>query len=118
MWRKKMCKNPSNKIINIAIKEASKSPMKYKIGAVIYKNNEILSTGFNRWLHLGPTKYLPKAKYSIHAEADALFGLSRRLTYGSSIFIFRQGNLIAKPCKNCQHLIDKAGIQHIFYSPI
>jgi len=113
-----MSKKIPDKIIVAAMKAAARSNMRYKIGSVIYKDNNIISTGFNRWLHLGPTKYLPKANYSIHAEADALFGLSRRITYGASIFIFRQGNLLAMPCQNCQHLISKASISHTYYSPI
>jgi len=107
-----------DKVIVAAVKAASRSNMKYHIGAVLYNKNEIISSGFNRWLHKGMTKYLPKTGYSIHAEEDALFGISRRITYGSSIFIFREGNLLAKPCANCQKKLDKAGISHIFYSPI
>ena len=113
-----MPKKIPDKIIVAAMKAAARSNMRHKLSAIVFKDNQIISTGFNRWLHLGPTKYLPKANYSIHAEADALFGLSRRLTYGASIFIYRQGNLLAMPCQNCQHLISKAGISHTFYSPI
>lgn len=105
-------------IIVAAVKASARSNMKFHIGSVIYNKKDIISSGFNRWLHKGNTKYLPSCHYSIHAEADALFGLSRRLTYGASIFIYREGNLLAKPCKNCQRLIDKAGISHIYYSPI
>lgn len=107
-----------DKMIVAAVKASSRSNMKYKIGSVIYNKKDIISTGFNRWLHWGKPEYLPKAHYAIHAEADALFGLPRGLTYGASIFVYREGNLLAKPCRNCQKLIDKAGIQHVFYSPI
>lgn len=92
--------------------------MKHKIGACIFNKNEIISTGFNRWLHKGSSKYLPPCHFSIHAEEDALFGLSRRQTYGSSIFVYRSNNRLAKPCSNCQKAIDRAGIQHVLYSPV
>lgn len=108
-----------DKIQLAAIKASTRSNLNdFHLGACIYKKNTIISTGFNKSLHCGPTKYLPKANFSIHAEADALFGISRRLTYGASIFIYREGNKLAKPCKNCQKLLNKAGISHIYYSPI
>ena len=108
-----------DKIQLAAIKASSRSNLKhYHLGACIYKKNTIISVGFNKSLHCGPTKFLPKANFSIHAEADALFGLSRYTTYGASIFIYREGNKLAKPCKKCQKLIDRAGISHIYYSPI
>ena len=107
-----------DKMVVAAVKASSRSNMCYKIGVCIFNKSEIISTGFNRWLHRGPTKYLPKYNYSIHAEEDALFGLSKKVTYGASIFIYREGNNLAKPCKKCMKLIDKAGITHIYYSPI
>jgi deoxycytidylate deaminase len=107
-----------DKVVVAAVKAASRSNMKYHVGAVIFKDREIISTGFNRWLHKGPSRYLPPFGYSIHAEEDALFGLSRHLTYGASIFVFREGNLLAKPCVNCMKKIVKSGITKIYYSPI
>lgn len=111
-------KKISDKVIVAAVKAAARSNMKYHIGAVIFNKNEIISTGFNRWLHKGPSKYLPEFNYSIHAEEDTLFGLPRRLTYGASIFIYREGNNLAKPCSRCQKAISRAGISHVYYSPI
>jgi deoxycytidylate deaminase len=107
-----------DKVVVAAVKAASRSNARYHIGAVIFRDREIISTGFNRWLHHGPTEFLPKSNYSIHAEEDSLFGLSRRVTYGASIFVFREGNLLAKPCVNCQKKISKSGITKIYYSPI
>lgn len=107
-----------DKVIVAAMKAAARSNMKFHLGSVIYNKNTIISTGFNRWLHKGPSRYLPVANFSIHAEEDALFGLPRQITYGASIFIYREGNLLAKPCANCQKAIDRAGISHVFYSSI
>ena len=107
-----------DKIIVAAVKASARSNMKHKIGACIFKNNKIISTGFNKSLHCGNTKYLPRYRWSIHAEIDCLFGLPRELTYGASIFVYRCNNRLAKPCSNCQKAIDRAGIQHVLYSPI
>jgi deoxycytidylate deaminase len=108
-----------DKIIVAAMKASARSNLiDYHLGACIYKKNEIISTGFNRSYHCGDTIYLPRFNYSLHAEEDALFGLPRRLTYGASIFIYREGNNLAKPCSRCQKAISKAGISHIYYSPI
>jgi len=113
-----MCKSVPDNIFVATVKASARSSMKYHIGACIFKNNKIISTGFNKSLHCGNTKYLPKHRWSIHAEIDALMGLPKELTYGASIFIYRRDNRLAKPCSKCQKAIARAGISHIYYSPI
>ena len=108
-----------DKVIVAAVKASARSNLvDYHLGACVYKDNKIISTGFNRAYHCGKPCYLPAFGYSIHAEEDALFGLPRQITYGASIFIYREGNNLAKPCSRCQKAISRAGISHIYYSPI
>jgi deoxycytidylate deaminase len=107
-----------DKVIVEAVKASSRSNNKYKMGAVIYNKFGIISIGFNKTLYFGPPERLPKHHYCIHAEEDTLFGISRRLLIGSSIFIYRSNNNLAKPCPKCAKLLAKTGIAKIYYSPI
>jgi deoxycytidylate deaminase len=107
-----------DKVIVEAVKASARSNMRFRMGAVIYNRLGIISTGFNKSLHCGPSEFLPRANYSIHAEEDCLFGISRRLLFGSSIFIYRSNNNLAKPCAKCAKALAKAGITKIYYSPI
>ncbi len=74
--------------------------------AIIYRKTKVVSYGFNR-------KIVAYRKFTKHAEEDAIRKAGSR-TKGCDILIIRIkkdstfGN--AKPCHNCQILIDKAGI--------
>jgi deoxycytidylate deaminase len=102
------------KIIELAKKQAAKSTMRHKIGSVIYKKNNIISCGYNRWLSIGSNG--PKYRYSIHSEADCLLGCSLNELWGSSIYVHRLNGGLAKPCKNCMALLLSHGIQHVYWS--
>ena len=84
--------------------------------AIIYKRKKIISYGFNRRV-MTTSKNSPINRYSktftIHAEDSAIRKAGSR-TKGADIMVIRLrkdgsfGN--AKPCFDCQYLIDKAGI--------
>ena len=111
-----MSNDVSSEVINLAIKLADKSTMRYKMSAVIFnKKGRIINTGYNRWLLIGHHDVVPH-RTSIHAEADAIIGCSLRDLYNSSIFVFRRNFRNAKPCHNCTKMIRNAGITQIYYS--
>lgn len=94
---------------------------KHTLTAIIYdKRGRVLSIGKNSYIKTHPRFALEASKLGlpekqyIHAEADAIF----KLKYTDKpyrIFVSRVtpgGNYAnAKPCKVCQSLIHKAGIQ-------
>lgn len=103
-------------IIRLAQRLAEKSTMKYKLSAIIFNNKyQVINTGYNRWLLVGHREKIP-FRTSIHAEADAIIGTSRQDLYGSSILVFRKNFGLARPCRNCQNMINAAGIRKIYYS--
>lgn len=111
----------NKRFINEAIKEALKSTHIFKIGAVIFDKNKIISRGHNyscKSVKSYNTKFV-KWKGSIHAEVDAIIK-ARKPLKGLSILVIRinkNGKLgLAKPCKNCTKYINHVGIRKVFYS--
>ena len=102
-------------IVNLARKMSEKSEMRYKLGTVIFKNNNVINTGYNRWLLMGRKEVKP-FRTSIHAEEDAIIGCSRKDLYNASILIYRRNCLNAFPCHCCMKTIITSGIKHIWYS--
>jgi dCMP deaminase len=111
--------------LNIAREVAERSPcLKMKVGAVIVKDDCIISTGYN-----GPTRGeehcdicnrldLPhRTNYencpAVHAEENAVINAAR---YGSSIkggtlYLYTGEDLY--PCDRCQRVLNNAGIEEI-----
>lgn len=103
--------------MKLAEKQALKSTMKHKIGAVIYNKKGIINSGYNRWLVVGGNfKNYCKSRYSIHSEQDALLGCDLRELWGSSIYVYRENGNLAKPCKHCESLLLSHGIKNIYWS--
>ena len=87
-----------------------------KIGAVIVRDRELISTGFNGMprgcnddidaRHKRPEKY----HWFIHAEANAIINAARqgKSTLGADIYV----NLF--PCDTCAGFIVQAGIKRVF----
>ncbi len=121
----------NKKIISGARECAKRSNMKYRIGSVIFDDDEnILSTAFNfcydknlatkisnRYFHLGHTKW------SVHSETASVVRYIKKYTpypRGLNIFVFR-GNRngeprLAKPCSSCSEVIKYVGLKNVEYS--
>ena len=103
-------------LMRLAIKEAKKSTHRFKLGAVIGKGKRVLSKAHNiRKTHpvFGSGEY-----NTLHAESNAIYKAVRQgydLT-GATIYIYRENNNLAKPCKCCMGLIHKYGIKEVVYS--
>ena len=109
--------------------------LKRKYGAVIVKNDAVVSTGYNGSprkmenccdrgecprmalrLHQGEGYAMCKA---VHAEANALLNCSREQTVGADLYLTGvnpvDGSVhIAKPCPLCARMIIQAGIKNVY----
>ncbi|MBU1219286.1 cytidine/deoxycytidylate deaminase family protein [Myxococcota bacterium] len=99
------------------VSQRSTCPRKF-VGAVIVKNNTILSTGYNGSLRgaphcqdVGCMMENGHCVATIHAEANAIIHAARHgvATDGASIYV------TASPCWNCFKMIVNAGISRICY---
>lgn len=103
-------------VISLAQKICLKSQMKHKLSCIIYnKKGHIINIGYNKWLTIGKRSKVP-LKCSIHSEMDAIAGCDRRELYGANIYVYRKGNLLAKPCENCMKELEKYGFRNISWS--
>ena len=109
--------------------------IKRKYGAVIVKDDVVISTGYNGaprgfdnccdlgkcprielGMHQGEGYELCKA---VHAEQNALLNCSRRQTIGADLYLVGvnpKDNSVhkAKPCPVCARLIMQAGIKNVY----
>lgn len=109
--------------------------IKRKYGAVIVRNDAVISTGYNGsprgrenccdsgecprlklGLHQGEGYGMCKA---VHAEANALLNCSRDQTQGADLYLTGitpdDGTIhAAKPCPLCARLIIQAGIRYVY----
>ncbi|MGB4091950.1 MAG: dCMP deaminase family protein [Ruminococcus flavefaciens] len=109
--------------------------LKRKYGAVIVKNDAVVSTGYNGsprgtenccdrgecprmalGLHQGEGYAMCRA---VHAEANALLNCSRDQTVGADLYLTgvnpEDGSVhMAKPCPLCARMIIQAGIKNVY----
>ena len=109
--------------------------LKKHYGAIIVKNNEIISTGFNgpargedhclKCTKVGSDKDI--IEYSscpaIHAEQNAIISASRQEMLGSTLYLSGRDvsgsideiglPIAARPCEICLRLIKNAGIEKV-----
>tara|TARA_R110000824_G_scaffold400848_1_gene609540 strand:+ start:844 stop:1185 length:342 start_codon:yes stop_codon:yes gene_type:complete len=102
--------------MRVAIKESYKSNHRFKLGACIAKGKRILSKAHNtRKTHprFGAGEY-----QTLHAEGHAIYRAVRQGIdlKGTTIYIYRKNNNLAKPCACCMGLIHEHGITEIIYS--
>ena len=117
--------------LDIAAQVARRSTcLRRQYGAVIVKNDEIISTGYNgsargylNCCDLGScwreANNIPHGQQyekcqAVHAEANAIISASRRDMLGGTLYLagWENGKRIddPKPCEMCKRLIDNAGI--------
>ena len=111
--------------------------LRKKYGAVIVKNDEVISTGYvgaprgrANCIDLGycirEKLHVPRGQRyelcrSVHAEANAIISASRERMLNSSLYLSGidlkdGGNYVknANPCSMCKRLIINAGIEQVF----
>lgn len=108
--------------------------LKRKYGAVIVKDDAVVSTGYNgsprgfdNCCELGKCARIEKNMHqgegyeicrAIHAEANALLNCSRQQTLGADLYLVGinpEDNSVhqAKPCPQCARLIIQSGIENV-----
>lgn len=101
----------------VAVELAKESKASFKLGALICdKKGRIVASGYNK-LKSHP-RFGSGYSKNLHAEGAALlqaYKLNIDCT-GFSMYVFRKNSCISKPCKDCQKLIEKAGIKIVYYS--
>ena len=110
--------------LDIAEVVSKRSPcLRRQYGAVIVKNDEIISTGYNGvprdCKHCETCKRVTEQRGenysscpSVHAEANAIISASRRDMIGATLYLAcNEKN--AFPCKDCQRVIINAGISKV-----
>ena len=105
-----------------------------KYGAVIVKDDEIISTGYNGaprgWKNCCDGGYCVREREgiphgeryefckSVHGEANAIISASRRDMIGATLYLAGQESdgspvMDAEPCMMCKRLIINAGIKEV-----
>lgn len=122
-----------NYYLNIAEAVSQRSScLRRQYGAIIVKDDEIISTGYNgaprgcgncvdKGFCLRQELNIPQGERydlceSVHAEANAIISADRKSMLGSTLFLVgrNKGSLIdAEPCKMCSKLIINAGISRV-----
>lgn len=114
-----------NKHLNLAKKIARKSNYRYKMSAIIFDGNRVISSGYNKVIPceidtIG-SKYSNKLLFdcSIHAEMMALMRARKWDVIGKEMLVIRirkNGSIgNSKPCNNCLSNIIGAGIKVIYF---
>ena len=123
--------------LDIAAAVAARSTcLRRQYGAVIVKNDTIVSTGYNgtarnranccdigecyRATHNIPHGEQYEKCQAVHAEANAIINASREEMNGSTLYLtgFENGERLKnpQPCEMCQRLIINAGIRKVITS--
>ena len=96
----------------------------YNLGAIVLdKHGQIISWGFNSYIKTHPAmvynKYYRAEQIFVHAECDALYSMSEKLT-PHTMYIARinsKGEFRdARPCVGCYHEIKQRGIKRVYYT--
>ena len=98
--------------------------VRLKVGAIITKNDRVVSIGYNgtpagwdnkcedelKWPN-GEVKFLTTKPEVLHAEANAIGKLARSLESGDGATMY----ITYAPCFDCSKMIHVAGINKVFY---
>jgi len=131
-FAKKATLRPSKTKYYLGIAEAVSARstcLRRQYGAIVVKNDEILSTGYNgaprgednccdkgycwRELNNVPHGEMYEKCVAVHAEQNALLSASRKDMLGGTLYLvgIENGERIkAQPCLICQRLIQNAGL--------
>lgn len=115
-----MLSKRKRRFLELAEKVSRLSNYRVKVGAVIVKNGNVVSVGFNRTF--GGDKiiiYNGRKVRSIHAELMAIVHAETSLD-GAEIFVFskmKNGKWrLSRPCESCMSAIAEAGIKRVYYT--
>ena len=95
---------------------AKKSKQRFKLGAAIARGNKVLCKAPNS--HKTHPVYGSGLFCTLHAESNAIYSAVRAgiNLKGTTIYVYRTNNALAKPCPCCMKHIKKHGIEKVVYS--
>ena len=110
--------------MQLAVRTAGKSPSRFRLGAVLARRNQVLSTGHNNMARSHPLqqKYATNRSFvlGLHAEVDACLGVAEADLEGADLYVARilkDGRVaMAKPCQVCIKFIIDVGIRRVYYT--
>jgi len=104
-----------NNVIKEAVRQSQKTKYVFKLGAVVYNRDIIISSGYNRVFSFGGFDNQGNC-----AETLAIQKAFSRLLKGANILVCRVNSSgsfgMARPCERCMKLIAKSGITRVTYS--
>lgn len=105
-------------LINRAISIAEQSTYKYRLGALLLKNNKIINAKENKSRYVGFMKKYDEYP-SLHAETHVMKGVSKEVLLKCSILVIRidaLGNIKnSKPCLGCRKFAYSRGIKKFYF---
>lgn len=106
----------SDPIWRLAVREASKSTMSYKLGAVLVRRGKVLAVGRN--VNKTHPDFGSGHFKTMHAEGNCLYNAKKRGIdpSGCTLIVYRKNNNLSKPCSCCMVMIKKFGIEKVVYS--
>lgn len=110
----------NSSVLKKAKKVAMQSTYEYKLGAVVFKGNRIISSSENKLRYSSKLPEEFRTWYgSLHAEQAALIN-SKSDTKGYSLLVVRLGIeqefRMAKPCEMCQGFAKYKHIRDMYYT--
>ena len=103
--------------INQCIEEAVRSDIHFQHGAVLIKNNRIISTGYNRY-----SGHKLHHLLTIHAEMNAIQNAGKQDIENAKMYVIRLSQLTddglgsSCPCTKCTKFMKLHKIQKVVYS--
>ncbi len=111
------------KHIDLALSMANKSTSKFRLGAVLAKRGNVISTGYNQMDKTHPLQnkfYKGDGVLGLHAEVHACIGVPAASLHGAHLYVMRilaDGRIaMAKPCPTCYKFLASVGVARITFS--
>lgn len=109
-----------NHFMSLARQESFKSEHRHKLGALIVKNNRVISKGYNQVRHCATGKQFASWNNSVCAERDACRKVDKEILKGATVYIYREGAKgeprLARPCNHCYRMLVKFGVKQVIYT--
>jgi deoxycytidylate deaminase len=105
------------KFIAMAAQEALRGEFsRYQHGAVIARNKDVISTGYNRNIGIDNRLTALGHFYSLHAELEAIRKMPYSFKDACTLYSIRHNFNMARPCPKCLKVIAKTPIKRIVFS--
>ncbi|MFI1966528.1 hypothetical protein ACH429_20860 [Streptomyces pathocidini] len=101
--------------LRLALKQAARSPCRYRVGAVLAKGRRVLAQSSNRYRNHPGVDF---RNATFHAEEMIL--RRARIPKGAIVYVARVNNagvpMLARPCSRCQRALTSGGAKRVFYT--